>query len=100
MNVKPIAGTDSCQFTHTGYVVSGRMVIRMDDGSEYELKAATRSTSPGHDAWISGDEACVMIDVGGADGCAKPAPRGSRVPAATVSWPGAAPVRRPSAYVP
>ena len=32
VNVKPIAGTDSCQALHTGYVISGRMAVRMDDG--------------------------------------------------------------------
>ena len=32
-DVKPIAGTDSCQVLHTGYVLSGTMQIRMDDGT-------------------------------------------------------------------
>jgi hypothetical protein len=36
-NVKPIAGTDSCQVSHLAYVVSGRMGIRMDDGTEAEV---------------------------------------------------------------
>jgi EutQ-like cupin domain len=31
---KPIAQTESCQAAHTGYFVSGRMVVRMDDGEE------------------------------------------------------------------
>ncbi|MCA1698484.1 MAG: cupin, partial [Actinobacteria bacterium] len=31
-NVKPIAQTDSCQVSHLGYVLSGRMRIYMDDG--------------------------------------------------------------------
>ena len=35
-NVKPIAGTDSCQVAHFGYVLSGSMRIYMDDGSETE----------------------------------------------------------------
>src|SRR5438132_12631625 len=35
-HVKPIAGTPSCQATHTGYVLEGRMVVKMDDGSERE----------------------------------------------------------------
>jgi len=35
--VKPLAGTDSCQAAHTGYVVSGRMHVVMDDGSEAEV---------------------------------------------------------------
>ena len=36
-HVKPVAGTDSCQVPHVGYVVSGRLVVRMDDGSEQEI---------------------------------------------------------------
>jgi quercetin dioxygenase-like cupin family protein len=62
-HVKPIAGTESCQAGHTGYVVSGRMHIRMDDGTERDLGPgdATR-IEPGHDAWIVGDEACVFVD--------------------------------------
>ena len=35
-DVKPIAGTDSCQAPHTGYVISGRMHVKMDDGTEGE----------------------------------------------------------------
>ena len=33
-NVKPIAGTDSCQVSHLGYVISGRMKVYLDDGTE------------------------------------------------------------------
>ena len=36
-NVKPIAQTDSCEFAHIGYILSGRMRVVMDDGSEGEL---------------------------------------------------------------
>src|ERR671913_87363 len=36
-NVKPIAGTDSCQVLHTGYHVSGRLHVRLDDGAEEEF---------------------------------------------------------------
>jgi mannose-6-phosphate isomerase-like protein (cupin superfamily) len=69
-NVKPIAGTDSCQFHHFVYVVSGRMRVRMDDGTEGEVGPGdVASIPPGHDAEVVGDEACVTIDVGfqGAD---------------------------------
>ena len=34
--VKPLVKTDSCQQTHTGYIISGRMRIRMNDGTEAE----------------------------------------------------------------
>ena len=36
-DLKPIAGTDSCQVSHLGYCVSGRMKIFMEDGSEAEI---------------------------------------------------------------
>jgi len=33
--VKPLAGTDSCQVEHIGYVLEGRMALRMDDGIHF-----------------------------------------------------------------
>ena len=65
-NVKPIAGTESCQAPHLIYCVSGRMKVAMDDGSEGDIGPGDVATiAPGHDAWIVGDEACVMVDFGG-----------------------------------
>ena len=62
-HVKPIAGTDSCQAAHMGYCISGRMVIRMDDGEQVEFGPGDFMIAPpGHDAWIVGDEPCVLID--------------------------------------
>lgn len=62
-HVKPIAGTDSCQASHMGYVVSGRMKVVMDDGEEAEFVPGDYMVvPPGHDAWIVGDDTCVMID--------------------------------------
>ena len=65
-HVKPIAGTDSCQAEHTGCILQGRMVVKMDDGSEVEYGPGDAFyMPPGHDAWIVGDETCVLIDVTG-----------------------------------
>ena len=36
-SVKPIVGTDSCEVSHLVYTISGRMVVRMDDGKEIEI---------------------------------------------------------------
>jgi uncharacterized cupin superfamily protein len=64
-NVKPIAGTDSCQVAHFAYVLSGSMTIHMDDGSETEINAGdVVAIPPGHDAEVVGPEDCVMIDFG------------------------------------
>jgi hypothetical protein len=71
-HVKPIAGTATCQVSHMGYVVAGRMVVAMEDGEQVEFSAGDFMTvPPGHDAWVLGDEACVLIDWQGASGYAK-----------------------------
>ena len=62
-HVKPIAKTDSCQAAHVGYCVSGRMVVVMDDGERQEFGPGdVMIAPPGHDAWVVGDEACVLVD--------------------------------------
>jgi uncharacterized cupin superfamily protein len=64
-NVKPIAGTDSCEVSHLGYCVSGRMKVFMDDGSEGEVGPGDAfAIPPGHDAEVVGDETCVLLDFG------------------------------------
>jgi hypothetical protein len=71
-NIKPIAGTDSCQVSHLGYCVSGRMKVYMDDGSQGEVGPGQVVAIPrGHDAEVIGDEPCVMIDFGEFDEYAK-----------------------------
>ena len=62
-NIKPIVGTDSCQVLHTGYVISGRMHLVHEDGSEQELGPGdVYVIRPGHDAWIVGEESYVGVD--------------------------------------
>lgn len=71
-HVKPIAGTDSCEAAHCGYFVSGRMKVVMDSGEEMEFGPGDFATmAPGHDAWVLGDEPCVVIDWQGFDDYAK-----------------------------
>jgi uncharacterized cupin superfamily protein len=42
---------------HTGYVVSGRMHVVMDDGSEQEIGPGDFYViRPEHDAWVMGEE--------------------------------------------
>ena len=72
-NVKPIAQTDSCEVSHLGYVMSGRMHVYMDDGSEAEVgPGEVMAIPPGHDAEIIGDEPCVVLDFGEFGDYAKP----------------------------
>jgi hypothetical protein len=72
-SVKPIAKTDSCQVLHLTYFVSGRMGVRMDDGSEAEFGPGDVGViPPGHDAWVVGNEPLVSIDFRGGAIYAKP----------------------------
>jgi class 3 adenylate cyclase len=65
-DVRPIAGTDRCEFHHVGYTVSGRWVCEDRDGSQTEIgPGEIYDTPPGHDAWVIGDEPCIMIDFQG-----------------------------------
>lgn len=73
-HVRPIAGTSSCQAEHSGYVVSGRMHLVMDDGQEADMEAGDCFyIPPGHDAWTVGNDACVCLDFTGMDQYARPA---------------------------
>lgn len=71
-DVKPIAKTDSCQAPHFQYHVSGRLAIRMDDGSEFIASPGDVTSLPqGHDAWVVGNEPVVVVDWFGASNYAK-----------------------------
>ena len=72
-HVKPIVKTDSCQAAHTGMVLEGRMRVRMNDGTEAEVGPGDAFyMAPGHDAWIVGNQRCVIIDVTGFGNYTKP----------------------------
>ena len=65
-SVKPIAKTKSCEAPHFQYHVSGTLHVKMDDGTEMDLKAGDISYLPsGHDAWVVGNEPAVVVDFQG-----------------------------------
>jgi len=71
-DVKPLAGTESCEAPHFQYHVSGRLAIRMDDGTELIAEPGDVTSLPsGHDAWVLGDEPVVVVDWHGASAYAK-----------------------------
>ncbi len=71
-SVKPIAQTASCEASHLNLHISGRLHVLMDDGREYEFGPGEISEiPPGHDAWVVGSEAVVVIDISGMENYAK-----------------------------
>ena len=73
-DVQPIAKTHSCQAPHLIYVLSGKIHVAMEDGSESEFGPTDVGVvPPGHDAWTVGDEPVVYLDITGSVVWAKPA---------------------------
>lgn len=71
-HVKPTAGTNSCQAAHLGVQLSGTMHIKMDDGTERDIRAGeVANIPPGHDGWVVGSEPVVFIDITGMENYAK-----------------------------
>jgi class 3 adenylate cyclase/quercetin dioxygenase-like cupin family protein len=78
-HVRPVVGTDSCQFHHIGVGISGSARFLMDDGTELDVRPGdVFDIPPGHDNWVTSEEPAVSIIYGGWRGWGKP-PDGERV---------------------
>jgi ethanolamine utilization protein EutQ (cupin superfamily) len=66
-HMRPVADTELCQTRHVGVVLSGRLAVRMHDGTQAVAGPGEVVVVPaGHDGWVVGDEPCVMLDWEGA----------------------------------
>ena len=71
-DVKPVAGTASCEAPHFQYHISGQLAVRMDDGTEFIAGPGDVTALPsGHDAWVVGNEPVVVVDWYGASDYAR-----------------------------
>jgi len=71
--IKPVVKTDSCQLSHVGYAIAGKLIVRTNDGTQKTISAGDAYTiPPGHDAWVDGNERFVGIEVMSAEQYAKP----------------------------
>ena len=71
-HIKPIVGTESCQTNHIGYVVSGKLEVRSDDGSSGIVSpGCVYRIAPGHDAHVVGNEPVIVVEFQGAASYAK-----------------------------
>lgn len=79
-HVRPIVGTEWCEFTHRGIVASGQMGVRMSDGEELVIGPNTVfDLPPGHDGWVVGDEPLITLDWAGVEGWASAPVEGERI---------------------
>lgn len=78
-HVKPIVGTEWCEFHHVLYQLSGRVRVVTRAGEIRDIAAGeVADISPGHDSWVLGDEPAVSIDFQGVVGWARAAELGER----------------------
>jgi class 3 adenylate cyclase len=66
VDIKPLAGTPSCEIHHLQVLLGGRFGVEMNDGETAEFKPGdVFEIPPGHDAWVVGDETVTLLDVFG-----------------------------------
>lgn len=79
-HVKPIVGTEWCEFHHATYLLSGHVRVLTRDGETRDIVAGEiADVGPGHDAWVVGDQPVVSIDIQGVVGWARPPEPGDRI---------------------
>lgn len=62
-SMKDLVGQDSCPFRHVGYAFSGRLFVRMNDGTELKIGPGEGYLIPaGHHAEVEGDEDFVALE--------------------------------------
>jgi class 3 adenylate cyclase len=66
-HVRPVVGTEWCEVRHVGYAVRGSLHGITREGVEFVVNTGdVFHMTPGHDAWVVGDEPFVTIEWAGA----------------------------------
>jgi hypothetical protein len=61
-HMRPNVESELCMHAHIGFLARGKIEGEYDDGCRFEYAAPQVVTiEPGHDAWVVGDEAAVLI---------------------------------------
>jgi len=62
-NVGQVAESDFCQVHHVGYVVSGTLHVKTNDGHEAEFGPGDAyEIQPDHDGWVVGDQPLTSVE--------------------------------------
>ncbi len=72
IHMRPVVGTGLCMHAHVGFLARGRVRGQYADGCGFEHAApSVVVVEPGHDAWVVGDEAAVLIQFDAEAGTAR-----------------------------
>jgi hypothetical protein len=62
-NLKKTIGTEWCQHAHVGFIAQGEIHVGFADGRVEKFVAPQAyAVGPGHDGWVVGDQAAVVIE--------------------------------------
>jgi mannose-6-phosphate isomerase-like protein (cupin superfamily) len=65
-------GAPKCMDTHVGYTLSGRIDVVLDSGEKLQFAPGSVFVIPaGHDAWVVGEEPCVIVQFDEGDSAAR-----------------------------
>ena len=65
-SVNTIVGSPQCMHAHVGFLARGHVSGEYADHCAFDFIAPRVIViEPGHDAWVVGDEPCVVVDFGG-----------------------------------
>jgi hypothetical protein len=71
-HMQPVVGTTLCMHAHVGLLARGHVRGEYADGCAFEFVAPRALViEPGHDAWVVGDEAAVLIQFDAEDETAR-----------------------------
>lgn len=61
-HVQPLVETELCMHAHVGFLAQGHLRGQYADGCGFDFRAPHVAViEPGHDAWVVGDQAAVLI---------------------------------------
>ena len=61
-DMRPVVGSSLCGHAHVGFLAQGAIAIEYSDGCQEQFRApAAVVIEPGHDGWVVGDEAAILI---------------------------------------
>jgi class 3 adenylate cyclase len=64
--VRPTVGGEWCQARHLGMILSGRLGVEFQDGTQLEFGPEdVFDIPPGHNGWTVGDEPCIQVEWSG-----------------------------------
>jgi hypothetical protein len=62
-SIGSMTNMDSCPVHHVGYILSGTLHVKTDDGQEAEFGAGEAyEIQPGHDGWVVGDQTMESVE--------------------------------------